>query len=549
MVSWCPGQRSLFAVGRCPRSTPTPRWERVDLGDGSWIDVVPRYLRGADTVLDDLVDAVPWQCGRRPMYDRMVDDPRLSYRYTGDPSRSRIPCWRDVRADARRALPRAARRARAQLLPRRSRQRGVPPRPRAPRARRHHRGDPHPRRATPVPGPTVRRDAAPGRATSRRVRRPAGDGRRLPARVGARRPQGRAGRPARLGDVALGAPRRRRTVSPRSPVVVVAWCVATSSWSSVAGRRRSSVGRGCVGGRWHHRRAGRSAPAPSGVASTGARRRGRWARSVVGAAVVVVGAVVVVVRDVLCVAGAASTRWRCAPCTFDLRGSADVVARAEHRVGHAPQPEHQQRRRPPRPRPSLRRPRPIGAPTVAPRRPPASSSRCRRPDRRPPRAPAPSSMRRRGPRSAPRTRRRRRASSAGTVGPVRRRRRTARSRGRRASVVAGSRGAPRFGALSRRRRARRRARRARIRRGARGALRSSPPPGALRTDRSRTRRRPCPVSTSVRASTYSSHGWRSCVHLERHAEEEAVGRHLRAVREQRLAPDVEVVARRRCAWW
>ena len=38
------------------------------------------HLRGADTVLDVVIDAVPWQCGRRFMYDRMVDDPRLSYR-------------------------------------------------------------------------------------------------------------------------------------------------------------------------------------------------------------------------------------------------------------------------------------------------------------------------------------------------------------------------------------------------------------------------------------------------------------------------------------
>jgi len=92
-----PGQRSLFAAG-VPLIDREAHWERVDLGDGSWIDVARDYLRGADTVLDDLVDAVPWQSGRRFMYDRMVDDPRLSHRYAsvGDVPH---PALADVRAD------------------------------------------------------------------------------------------------------------------------------------------------------------------------------------------------------------------------------------------------------------------------------------------------------------------------------------------------------------------------------------------------------------------------------------------------------------------
>ena len=86
-----PGQRSLFASGE-PRVDTGARWERIDLGDGSWIDVGRGFLLGADTVLDDVVGAVPWRCGRRRMYDRMVDDPRLSFRYTPTASRCRIPC-------------------------------------------------------------------------------------------------------------------------------------------------------------------------------------------------------------------------------------------------------------------------------------------------------------------------------------------------------------------------------------------------------------------------------------------------------------------------
>ena len=74
-----PGQRSLFAWGEVAVD-PDARWERIALDDTSWVDVCRSHLRGADTVLDVVVDAVPWQCSRRFMYDRMVDDPRLSYR-------------------------------------------------------------------------------------------------------------------------------------------------------------------------------------------------------------------------------------------------------------------------------------------------------------------------------------------------------------------------------------------------------------------------------------------------------------------------------------
>src|SRR5829696_1085395 len=74
-----PGQRSLFASGEV-RVDQDARWERLALEDTSWVDVCRSHLLGADTVLDAVIDAVPWQCGRRRMYDRMVDDPRLSYR-------------------------------------------------------------------------------------------------------------------------------------------------------------------------------------------------------------------------------------------------------------------------------------------------------------------------------------------------------------------------------------------------------------------------------------------------------------------------------------
>ena len=91
-------QRSLFAYGE-PGVAPDAAFERVDLGAGSWVDVARGWFEGGDALLDHLVGVVTWRQGRRQMYDRVLDDPRLS-------------CWlRDddtlphpALADVRRAL-------------------------------------------------------------------------------------------------------------------------------------------------------------------------------------------------------------------------------------------------------------------------------------------------------------------------------------------------------------------------------------------------------------------------------------------------------------
>jgi alkylated DNA repair dioxygenase AlkB len=51
---------------------------RADLGAGAWLDLARDWLQGGDTLLGALVERVPWQHHRRWMYDRFVDDPRLS---------------------------------------------------------------------------------------------------------------------------------------------------------------------------------------------------------------------------------------------------------------------------------------------------------------------------------------------------------------------------------------------------------------------------------------------------------------------------------------
>ena len=78
-------QRSLLGAG-APRVDEEATAQRISLDERSWVDVTRGWLLGADTLLDELIDSVDWRQGRRRMYDRTVDDPRLSRWYTaGEP--------------------------------------------------------------------------------------------------------------------------------------------------------------------------------------------------------------------------------------------------------------------------------------------------------------------------------------------------------------------------------------------------------------------------------------------------------------------------------
>jgi alkylated DNA repair dioxygenase AlkB len=67
-----------------PAVDPATPFERRPLDGGSWLDVARGWLRGADTLLASLVATVDWRQGRRTMWDRLVDDPRLSRWYAPD---------------------------------------------------------------------------------------------------------------------------------------------------------------------------------------------------------------------------------------------------------------------------------------------------------------------------------------------------------------------------------------------------------------------------------------------------------------------------------
>jgi alkylated DNA repair dioxygenase AlkB len=60
--------------GQVPPLVDVPR---LELGDGAWVDLLPGWVRGADALFDRLLDRVPWRAERRPMYERVVDVPRL----------------------------------------------------------------------------------------------------------------------------------------------------------------------------------------------------------------------------------------------------------------------------------------------------------------------------------------------------------------------------------------------------------------------------------------------------------------------------------------
>lgn len=75
-------QQSLFGGGGA--EVAPVAWERVQLDAGSWVDVARGWLQGADDLFATLVEAVDWRQGRRKMWDRVVDDPRLSRWYRQD---------------------------------------------------------------------------------------------------------------------------------------------------------------------------------------------------------------------------------------------------------------------------------------------------------------------------------------------------------------------------------------------------------------------------------------------------------------------------------
>ena len=54
--------------------------ERTVLGDGAWVDFLPGWLEGHESVYLELAEKAEWHHLRRVMYDRVLDVPRLTAR-------------------------------------------------------------------------------------------------------------------------------------------------------------------------------------------------------------------------------------------------------------------------------------------------------------------------------------------------------------------------------------------------------------------------------------------------------------------------------------
>jgi alkylated DNA repair dioxygenase AlkB len=94
-----PLQGSLFDEPGPLTLGPLTGLRRTTLAGGAWVDVLPGWLSGADTLFQRLADTVPWHAERRQMYDRVVDVPRLLKFYAeGEP----LPD--PIMVDARAAL-------------------------------------------------------------------------------------------------------------------------------------------------------------------------------------------------------------------------------------------------------------------------------------------------------------------------------------------------------------------------------------------------------------------------------------------------------------
>lgn len=71
-------QPTLFGAGPAVIDPTFAGLVRHELDHGAWIEHVPGWLAGEQEVFDRITATTAWRAERRPMYDRMVDVPRLT---------------------------------------------------------------------------------------------------------------------------------------------------------------------------------------------------------------------------------------------------------------------------------------------------------------------------------------------------------------------------------------------------------------------------------------------------------------------------------------
>ena len=98
MVAWQP---SLWADRNTVVDVSFCGLERTQLDEDSWVDHCPRWMSGSERAFEELLRSVAWSQRRRWMYDREVDEPRLTSRQRIDQQTAVAYQWLE---DARVAL-------------------------------------------------------------------------------------------------------------------------------------------------------------------------------------------------------------------------------------------------------------------------------------------------------------------------------------------------------------------------------------------------------------------------------------------------------------
>jgi alkylated DNA repair dioxygenase AlkB len=86
--SWQP---SLFGEGE---ARPDPAFSSLRhhaLDETAWLDHAPGWLRGADSLFEDLAAGAPWQTSTQELYGRVVVTPRLIARWPYGPGGADLP--------------------------------------------------------------------------------------------------------------------------------------------------------------------------------------------------------------------------------------------------------------------------------------------------------------------------------------------------------------------------------------------------------------------------------------------------------------------------
>ena len=94
-------QGCLFALDDPSCDETFSGHRRVQLDETSWVDIVPRWMRGADLVFGELVARLPWDQREVVMYDRLLPEPRLTAWWS---ERHPVPEALPVLAEARTLL-------------------------------------------------------------------------------------------------------------------------------------------------------------------------------------------------------------------------------------------------------------------------------------------------------------------------------------------------------------------------------------------------------------------------------------------------------------